>query len=39
VSSFFVNPSASSPQDVNTLKPLFDHIMTVDDIGVDLESD
>ena len=39
VSSFFVNPSASSPQDVNTLKPLFDNIMTVDDIGVDLESD
>ena len=37
VSSFFVNPSASNPQDVNTLKPLFDHIMTVDAGGVDLE--
>jgi len=37
VSSLFVNPSASSPQDVNTLKPLFDHILTVDGAGVDLE--
>jgi len=37
VSSFFVNPSASNPQDVNTLKPLFDHILTVDSAGVDLE--
>jgi len=37
VSSFFVNPSASNPQDVNTLKPLFDHILTVDAAGVDLE--
>ncbi|ERH06408.1 MAG: response regulator containing CheY-like receiver, AAA-type ATPase, and DNA-binding domain protein [Halonotius sp. J07HN4] len=37
VSSFFVNPSASNPQDVNTLKPLFDHILNVDDAGVDLE--
>lgn len=37
VSSFFVNPSASNPQDVNTLKPLFDHILTVDAGGVDLE--
>ena len=37
VSSFFVNASASNPQDVNTLKPLFDHIMTVDAGGVDLE--
>ena len=37
VSSFFVNPSASNPQDVNTLKPLFDHILNVDAAGVDLE--
>jgi len=37
VSSFFVNPSASNPQDVNTLKPLFDHILTVDAAGIDLE--
>ena len=37
VSSFFVNPSASDPQSVNTLKPLFDHILTVDSAGVDLE--
>jgi DNA-binding response OmpR family regulator len=37
VSSFFVNPSASDPQAVNTLKPLFDHILTVDAAGVDLE--
>jgi hypothetical protein len=37
VSSFFVNPSAGNPQDVNTLKPLFDHILTVDAGGVDLK--
>ena len=39
VSSFFVNPSASNPQDVNTLKPLFDQILTVDAAGVDLDGD
>jgi|GEM_PF-3030539 len=37
VSSFFVNPGSSNPQDVNTLKPLFDYILTVDGAGVDLE--
>lgn len=37
ISHFSVNPSASDPRDINTLKPLFDHIMTIDDAGVDLE--
>lgn len=37
ISHFFVNPSASDPRDINTLKPLFDHVLTIDDAGVALE--
>jgi len=37
ITHFFVDPSASDPQDINTLKPLFDHVMTIDDNGVTVE--
>ncbi|ERH01884.1 MAG: hypothetical protein J07HN6_01443 [Halonotius sp. J07HN6] len=37
ISHFFVNPSSSDPQTVNTLKPLFDDVLTIDSVGVDVE--
>ncbi|TQQ82658.1 hypothetical protein EGH24_04205 [Halonotius terrestris] len=37
ITHFFVNPSATDPKNINTLKPLFDYVMTIDDAGVDLE--
>lgn len=37
ISHFFVNPSASDPQAINTLKPLFDDVLTIDSVGVDIE--
>jgi hypothetical protein len=37
ISHFFVNPSSSDPQAINTLKPLFDDVVTIDSVGVDVE--
>lgn len=38
ISHFHVDPSAGDPQEINTLKPLFDDVVTVDSIGVHLEN-
>lgn len=38
VSHFHVDPSAGNPQEINTLKPLFDSVVSVDSVGVHLES-
>lgn len=36
-SHFHVDPSAGDPQDTNTLKPLFDEVLTIDSVGTHLE--
>lgn len=36
-SHFHVDPTAGDPQAVNTLKPLFDSVVTIDSVGVHLE--
>lgn len=37
VSHFHVDPLAGDPQSINTLKPLFDEIITIDAMGVTVE--
>ncbi|MUW14251.1 hypothetical protein GJ633_05950 [Halorubrum sp. CBA1125] len=37
VSHFHVDPLAGNPQDINTLKPLFDEVVSIDSVGVHLE--
>ncbi|GAB7010348.1 DUF7504 family protein [Halorubrum trueperi] len=37
VSHFHVDPIAGDPQDVNTLKPLFDEVVAIDSVGVHRE--
>ncbi|OYR58993.1 DUF7504 family protein [Halorubrum halodurans] len=37
VSHFHVDPLAGDPQNINTLKPLFDEVVSIDSMGVHLE--
>jgi hypothetical protein len=37
VSHFHVDPSAGDPQEINTLKPLFDAVVTIDSVGTHVE--
>jgi CheY-like chemotaxis protein len=37
VSHFHVDPSAGDPQEINTLKPLFDAVLTIDSVGTHVE--
>ena len=37
ISHFHVDPLAGDVQDINTLKPLFDEVVSIDDMGVSLE--
>ncbi|RQG89167.1 response regulator [Natrarchaeobius halalkaliphilus] len=39
VSHFHVDPSAGDPHEINTLKPLFDRVITIDSVGTSLESE
>lgn len=38
IAHFHVDPSAGDPQEINTLKPLFDSVVTIDSVGTHLES-
>lgn len=38
ISHFHVDPSAGDPQEINTLKPLFDSVVTIDSVGTHLET-
>ncbi len=37
ISHFHVDPTAGDPQEINTLKPLFDSVLTIDSVGVSVE--
>ncbi|MFP4625586.1 MAG: response regulator [Natronomonas sp.] len=37
ISHFHVDPSAGDPQEINTLKPLFDTVLSIDSFGTHLE--
>lgn len=37
ISHFHVDPSAEDPQEINTLKPLFDAVLSIDSLGSHLE--
>jgi len=37
IAHFHADPLASTPQKINTLKPLFDDVVSIDSMGVDLE--
>jgi len=37
IAHFHADPLAGSPQNINTLKPLFDEVVSIDSMGVDLE--
>jgi hypothetical protein len=37
ISHFHVDPSAGDPQEINTLKPLFDAVLTIDSVGTHVE--
>jgi hypothetical protein len=37
ISHFHVDPLAGDPQNINTLKPLFDEVVSIDSMGVHLE--
>ena len=37
ISHFHADPLSGDPQEINTLKPLFDAVITIDSVGVELE--
>jgi len=37
IAHFHADPLAGTPQKINTLKPLFDEVVSIDSMGIDLE--